>query len=375
MQIVSIVGARPQFVKLAVLSRALEKYSFVEHRIVHTGQHYDDSMSGSFFRDLGIPEPEDNLGVGSAAHGQQTAEIIRRLEPLLESRRPDWVLLYGDTNSTAAGALTAVKMHLKLAHIEAGLRSFNREMPEEINRVVADHLSDVLFCPTAAGMENLRREGLAGRAVLCGDVMYDAVLANLRSYACYVDSPAFEWKERSYALATIHRAENTDNPDRLSCILQALERIAVDVCPVLLTLHPRTRKILNAMHWTPRYVSLIPPLAYPDMLLFEKRARMILTDSGGVQKEAYFLQVPCITLRSETEWVETLENSCNVLAGTGDSDRIVQAALRTDAGPWGTHYGNGDAGEIIARELVSRGDVSRDLTNATHHQDSAAFSV
>lgn len=355
MRIVSIVGARPQFVKLAVLCRVLAGRSDIEHRIVHTGQHYDDAMSAAFFRDLGIAQPDHNLDVRSASHGQQTAEMIRRLEPVLHSLQPDWVLLYGDTNSTAAGALTAVKMHFKLAHIEAGLRSFNREMPEEINRVVTDHLSDLLFCPTSAGMENLRREGLAARAVLCGDVMYDAILSNLQAAERRSGSPAYEWKEHSYALATVHRAENTDNIDRLSSVMHAFERIASEICPVVLTVHPRTRKALKDLGWAPESVSFIPPLSYPDMLLFEKRARMILTDSGGVQKEAHFLRVPCITLRDETEWIETLENSCNTVAGAGEPDQIVRAAQQSaSAGPWGTHYGEGNAGEIIVRELIAR---------------------
>ncbi len=355
MQIVSIVGARPQFVKLAMLSRAFGAHPEVQHHIVHTGQHYDHAMSGSFFRDLSIPEPHHNLEVGSGTHGQQTGEMISRLEPVLESIRPDWVLLYGDTNSTAAGALTAAKMHFRLAHIEAGLRSFNRQMAEEINRVVTDHLSDLLFCPTAASIENLRQEGLASRAVLCGDVMYDAVLANLQGSECQRNSPAYAWQERSYALATVHRAENTDDADRLSSILHAFERIACEICPIIMAIHPRTRKAVEMMAWTPRHVSIIPPLSYPDMLLFEKRARMILTDSGGVQKEAYFVRVPCVTLRDETEWIETLENSCNVLAGADDANRIVEAARQTcSAGPWGTHYGEGNAGEIIVRDLMDR---------------------
>ena len=355
MRIASVVGARPQFVKLAVLCRALARQPKLEHRIVHTGQHYDDAMSGSFFRDLAIAEPHHNLNVRSASHAQQTAEMIRRLEPVLHSLQPDWVLLYGDTNSTVAGALTAAKMHFKLAHIEAGLRSFNREMPEEINRVVADHLSDLLFCPTSTAIENLQREGLSSRAVLCGDVMYDAILANLEAAERRTGSPAYQWKDRSYALATVHRAENTDNIDRLSSVMHALERIGSEIYPVVLTVHPRTRKALEELGWTPEHVSFIPPLSYPDMLLFEKRASMILTDSGGVQKEAYFLRVPCVTLRDETEWIETLENSCNTLAGASEPNRIFRAARQaTSVGPWGTHYGQGDAGEIIVRELIAR---------------------
>ncbi len=355
MRIVSIAGARPQFVKLAAICRAAEHFPDIAHSIIHTGQHYDDSMSGSFFRELGIPEPAYNLEVGSGTHGEQTAEMIRRLEPVLECERPDWVLLYGDTNSTVAGALTAAKLHMKLAHIEAGLRSFNRSMPEEINRIVADHLSDVLFCPTPAGMENLRREGLEHRAVLCGDVMYDTVLDNIRHAEDRAEAVAYRWPRGGYALATIHRAENTDDPCRLRTLIEALERIAAEICPVVLAAHPRTRKALETSGVTVDRLAMIPPLSYPDMLLFEKRARMILTDSGGVQKEAYFVQVPCVTLRDETEWTETLENGCNVIAGASDPDRIVQAAQRAgSAGPWLQQYGRGDAGRVILRELIHK---------------------
>jgi UDP-N-acetylglucosamine 2-epimerase len=355
MRIVSIVGARPQFIKLAPISRSMAEFHGMEHRVIHTGQHYDDAMSGAFFRDLGIPEAAYNLGVGSGAHGEQTAEMMRRLEPVLESEHPDWVLLYGDTNSTVAGALTAAKLQLRLAHIEAGLRSFNRKMPEEINRIVADHVSDLLFCPTMSGMENLRREGLESRAILSGDVMYDALLANLGGAENRRDSIAYQWQAGGYALATIHRAENTDNPGRLRSLIEALKRIAVEICPVILALHPRTRKVLDANHLSVDCISIIPPQPYFDMLLLEKRARMILTDSGGVQKEAYFTHVPCVTLRDETEWTETLENSCNVLAGSSDPERILAAAGQTSsAGPWGSHYGCGDASRKIVEELNRR---------------------
>jgi UDP-GlcNAc3NAcA epimerase len=351
-RIASIVGARPQFVKLAVMDRVFASYPGVEHRIIHTGQHYDDAMSGSFFRDLAIADPAHNLEVGSGLHGEQTATMIARLEPVLLAERPDWVLLYGDTNSTVAGALTAAKLHIPIAHIEAGLRSFNRAMPEEVNRIVADHLSDALLCPTQASMENLRREGLEGRTVLTGDIMYDAVLANI-SAAEERDRDDTRWPAGSYALATIHRAENTDDPVRLRALLAALESIAAEVVPVVLALHPRTRKLIEDCHWRPERVTVIPPAPYMDMLLLEKRARMILTDSGGVQKEAYFLRVPCLTLREETEWVETLGNSCNVLVGASDPQRIRAAAHDIDrAGPWSDHYGQGDAGFKIAAALM-----------------------
>jgi UDP-GlcNAc3NAcA epimerase len=351
-RIASIVGARPQFVKLAVMDRVFAACSGVDHRIIHTGQHYDDSMSGSFFRDLAISEPAYNLEVGSGSHGEQTAHMIRSLEPLLIAERPDWVLLYGDTNSTVAGALTAAKIGLPIAHIEAGLRSFNRAMPEEVNRIVADHLSDALLCPTETSMHNLRREGLAERAVLTGDIMYDAVLASL---AANQQTNPGRWAAGTYALATIHRAENTDNPARLRTLLTALERISSETVPVVLALHPRTRKLIQQFDWQPEHVTVIPPVPYIDMLVLEKHARMILTDSGGVQKEAYFLHVPCITLREETEWVETLDNGCNVLVGASDAERICAAARSAEtAGPWADHYGQGDAGEKIAHALMKR---------------------
>ena len=354
MRIVSIAGARPQFVKLAVIGRAVESMggASIQHRIVHTGQHYDVEMSDVFFADLRIPPPDHHLGVGSGPHGEQTGEMMKRLEPVLISEQPDWVVLYGDTNSTLAGALVAAKLGLKLAHVEAGLRSFNRRMPEELNRIVADRLSDVLLCPTAVAVENLRCEGLADRAVLTGDVMLDAALA-FRSRA-ESQGLAIPWGERAFALATIHRAENTDDPERLRRILSALDTIAATVCPVVLPLHPRTRKKLDEMAWKPGAVQFVPPCSYLQMILLESRARFILTDSGGVQKEAYFVHVPCITLRDETEWTETLENGCNILAGA-QPDRILAAVERcAQAGPWTARYGDGNAGMRILEALCGK---------------------
>ena len=354
MRILSIVGARPQFVKLAPICRAFERFGGIQHNIVHTGQHYDDAMSGSFFRDLAIPAPDVNLEVGSASHSVQTAEMMLRLEPVLLERRPNWVLLYGDTNSTLAGALVTSKMGLPMAHVEAGLRSFNSRMPEEINRVVTDHVSDLLFCPTEAAMENLRAEGLANGAVQTGDIMLDAVLTSLEVAKLRAGSPALELAEGSYALATVHRAENTDDASRLRAILEALDEIATSMCPVVLTIHPRTEKIAASFGWTPKSIRVIPPLPYLDMLLFESRARLILTDSGGVQKEAYFLKVPCITLRDETEWVETFANGCNVLAGAS-RERIVELATSGHTvGPWSEPYGHGRAADCIAEVLSTR---------------------
>lgn len=351
MRIVSIAGARPQFVKLAVIGRAVEALgdSSIRHLIIHTGQHYDVAMSDIFFADLQIRAPDHHLGVGSGPHGAQTGEMMKRMEPLLLNDPPDWVLLYGDTNSTVAGALVAAKLGLKVAHVEAGLRSYNRRMPEELNRIVADHLSDLLLCPTTLAVENLRKEGLAARAVLTGDVMFDAALA-FRAQAENRGLTA-RWQARQFALATIHRAENTDDPERLRRILWALERIAATICPVVLPLHPRTRKKLDEIGWNPSAIQCVPPSSYLEMILLESRARFILTDSGGVQKEAYFVQVPCITLREETEWGETLENGCNILAGS-DPDRILAAVEDcSHAGPWAARYGDGHAGVRILEAL------------------------
>jgi UDP-GlcNAc3NAcA epimerase len=350
MRVISIIGARPQFIKAAAMCWAVAGRP-IDHRIIHTGQHYDAEMSDIFFTEMGIPAPAYNLGVGSGSHGAQTGEMMKRLEPVLAQEQPDWVLLYGDTNSTLAGAAVAAKLHLKLAHVEAGLRSFNRRMPEEINRIVADHLSDLLLCPTATAIRNLEREGLASRAVPTGDVMYDAAL-KLRTRAEQRGGPlADAWRKNAFALATIHRAENTDDPARLQGILNALERIAADICPVVLPLHPRTHKTLADLGWEPRAIQVIRPVSYLDMLLLEGRARFILTDSGGVQKEAYFARVPCITLRDETEWVETLEHGCNVLAGAVEAQILAGAEAAAQAGPWTNVYGEGDAGSATLDAL------------------------
>jgi UDP-GlcNAc3NAcA epimerase len=351
---VSVVGARPQFVKLAAVCRALgASPRAIEHQIVHTGQHYDVEMSSVFFRQLGIPEPFVNLEVGSGSHGTQTAEVIRRLEPVLMEQQPDWTILYGDTNSTLAGAITAAKLTRgRIAHVESGLRSFNRTMPEEINRITADHLSHLLLCPTEAAVANLCREGLGERAVFTGDVMYDAFLAARAAAQQNGGSVALRWRDRDFALATIHRQENTDTPERLQEIINGLENIAEAVCPVVLPLHPRTRKAIEAAGWTFRHLEVTGPLSYHEMLVLMSRARMILTDSGGVQKEAYFANRPCITLRDETEWVETLANRCNVLAGA-DRDRILQAAGSAhEAGPWLQSYGDGRAGEAVVDAIL-----------------------
>ena len=354
MRISSIVGARPQFVKMAVVCRGLKQplvTRSMDHRIIHTGQHYDPELSAVFFSELDIPTPDADLGVGSGTHGAQTGEMIKRLEPVLLEQHPDFVLLYGDTNSTLAGAVVCAKLGIPVAHVEAGLRSFNRRMPEEINRVVADHLSDLLFCPTLAAVANLQNEGLGGRAILAGDVMYDAALY-YRAIAENRGGPLAErFQKDRFALATIHRAENTDDPRRLRSIASALEFIARDICTVVFPMHPRTRKYLDRAGIQFHAVTVLPPVSYLEMLLLESRACFIVTDSGGVQKEAYFVQVPCITARDETEWVETLENNCNVLTGADERAILAAAANVGTVGPWLNPYGNGNSCEVILRSL------------------------
>lgn len=352
MRILSVVGARPQFVKLAVIARAVaERGAPWVHRIVHTGQHYDQGMSSVFFEELAIPQPDYDLGVGSGPHGDRTGEMLKRLEPVLNTEKPDWVLLYGDTNSTLAGAVAASKLQLPTAHIESGLRSYRRSMPEEVNRIVADHLSDLLLCPTELAVANLRKEGLESRAVLTGDVMYDAVLASRAVAEARCGSLAERWSQNSFCLATVHRAENTDEPARLRQILESLGHIAETMCPVVWPVHPRTQSRLRDMGLSTGSVTTLGPVSYLEMLVLESRARFILTDSGGVQKEAYFFKVPCMTLRAETEWQETLEHGCNILTDCC-RERILQAALNSGgAGPWSAVYGDGTAGVRILDAL------------------------
>ena len=319
MKIVTVVGARPQFIKAAVLSREIRK----DHTevLVHTGQHYDQNMSDIFFEELGIPAPDYNLGIGSGPHGKQTGEMLAAIEEVLLNEKPDWVLVYGDTNSTLAGALAAVKLHISVAHVEAGLRSFNRRMPEETNRVLTDHASDLLLCPTQTAVDNLEKEGITTGVHLVGDVMYNALMwaAAQQKEPSILDT--LDLEPGKYLLATVHRAENTDDPERLGGILSAFDQVQETlVWPV----HPRTRQKLQEMGWKPAaHVKLIEPLGYLDMAQLQKNARMILTDSGGVQKEASWLGVPCITLREETEWVETVQSGWNRLAGTKPKEILI----------------------------------------------------
>ena len=356
MRVVSVVGARPQFVKLAPVAHAMAAAG-VEHVIIHTGQHYDPMLSDVFFTDLGIPAPDVHLGVGSGGHGAQTGAMLAALDEALPPLSADWVLVYGDTNSTLAAALAAVKLHIPVAHLEAGLRSFNRAMPEEINRVLTDHAADLLLTPTAVGAEHLAAEGLAGSTVVVGDVMTD-VLLQVRDRVSGSPSPVMEelsLAEGSYSLATIHRAENTDDAERLEAVLDSLTRVDH---PVVILAHPRlvAKCAEHGLALESRGSLLIhPPLAYPDLIASALHARGVITDSGGLQKEAFLLRVPCTTVRPQTEWVETVELGWNRLVEPGEA--LVEAASRprpaepreADAHP----YGDGHAAERVVQELTA----------------------
>ncbi|WP_048184625.1 non-hydrolyzing UDP-N-acetylglucosamine 2-epimerase [Methanosarcina siciliae] len=352
MRIVSIVGARPQFIKCAPLSRLIRKKH--EEILVHTGQHYDIGMSDVFFEELDIPKPDYNLGVGSDSHGAQTGKMLIEIEKILLRDKPDLVLVYGDTNSTLAGSLAASKLHIKTAHVEAGLRSFDREMPEEINRVLTDNVSDLLFCPTETAVLNLKKEGITKGVYNVGDVMLDSLKYNIK----IAEQKATILKElnlnsKEYIVATVHRASNADSFENLSSIIKAFCHAGV---PIVFTVHPRTEKYLKQYGLWDKLrekVKVIPPLGYLEMLKLMAHAKKILTDSGGVQKEAYMLGVPCITMRENTEWVETIEDGGNVLVGA-NYEKIMDAILNFEGGKAkGNVFGNGDACVKILEILMT----------------------
>ncbi len=362
MKVVTVLGARPQFIKAAPLSEALRKQH--AEKIVHTGQHYDYRMSDVFFEELGIPKPDYFLGVGSKQHGAQTGEMLKGVEEVLLKEKPDWLLVYGDTNSTLAGALAASKLHIPIAHVEAGLRSYNRLMPEEINRVLTDHLASLLFCPTDQAVNNLAREGLSEGVVRTGDVMADALYFHVRRAEEKNIAGNPRYPRKSYLLATVHRAENTDNPGRLEGILQAFGRLDGRI---VLPLHPRTKKMIAERQMTlPQNVEVIEPVSYLEMIILEKDAELILTDSGGVQKEAYLWQVPCVTLRDETEWIETVHLGWNKLTGA-NPEKIVAAVSSFRQNPLPPYlenlYGNGKASEEIVATMAAMSTMAGDGPN------------
>ena len=310
MKIITIIGARPQFVKAATLSRELQKYDDIEEVIIHTGQHFDANMSAVFFEQMHISKPDYNLGIASLTHGAMTGRMMEEIEKIVLDENPDWMVVYGDTNSTLAGAIVSSKLNIKLAHVEAGLRSFNMKMPEEVNRILTDRISDVLFCPTDSAVKNLEKEGFEN--IDCsiekvGDVMYDAALF----YKNKSQKPNFELPDE-FVLATIHRAENTDSKEKLAIIIEAFNEIHKEI-PVILTLHPRTKQYIEKYSLKPEFL-LIDPVGYLEMIYLINHSKMILTDSGGLQKEAYFFKKPCVTLRDETEWIELVDSGANILS-------------------------------------------------------------
>lgn len=354
--IVTVIGARPQFIKAATVSRLVRERKDAREVIIHTGQHYDPSMSAVFFDELEIPAPDINLEIGSLPHGAQTGRMLERIEEVLADIRPDWLLVYGDTNSTLAGALAAAKLHVPVAHVEAGLRSFNKRMPEEVNRILTDHVSELLFAPTSAAEDNLLREGFdASRVHVVGDVMYDAALF----YGEKADQASeiltdLTLKPHEYVLTTVHRAENTDDPKRLRVIIEALNEVARQR-QVVLPLHPRTRSKLADLGLELDRIMVIEPVGYLDMVMLEKKALTIVTDSGGVQKEAYFHGVPCVTLRDETEWVELVNSGWNRLSPPRDPAQIatdIEAAATSEPREAPLFYGDGRAAPAVVDTLL-----------------------
>ncbi len=375
MKLVTIIGARPQIIKAAALSRTIREHyaDRIQEIIVHTGQHYDDNMSQVFFNELGIPHPDYNLHVGSASHGVQTARMTEGIEELLIKEQPDFIVLYGDTNSTLAGAVAAAKIHVPIVHIEAGLRSFNKSMPEEINRIVCDHCSTLLFSPTHAGVENLKCEGFPmdndgpytidnPKVYHCGDIMYD----NSLHFADIAEEKTdiiqrLALADKPFILATIHRDSNTDHPERLNAIFDALIQLSKET-QVVLPLHPRTAKLLKTnlgrekqtQIFNSPSISLIPPVSFLEMIALERHAQLVMTDSGGVQKEAYFFQKPCIILRPETEWVEIVETG-NAILANADGARIMQAWEHFKGNPptaFPEIFGDGHAAEFMLEKML-----------------------
>jgi len=363
MKFMSVIGARPQFIKAAAVSRAIlkNKNIRINEVIVHTGQHYDQNMSEIFFAEMQIPKPNYSLGINRLSHGAMTGRMLEKIEKVLLKERPDIVIVYGDTNSTLAGALAAAKMQIPVAHVESGLRSFNRRMPEEINRVLTDRISTFLFCPTKQAINNLENEGIVSNKYLIGDVMFDSALfyaGQSRQHSAIIKNlestlPGLN----NFILCTVHRAENTDDPDRLRSIFSALERISHEI-PIILPLHPRTRNRMKSLEM--KFLNMIPgiidPVSYFDTIELLKKCSLVMTDSGGLQKEAFFFKKPCVTLRNETEWIELVEHDCNTLAGC-NKENIYQAYCTMKNKKIDNSieiYGNGHASDNIVAILTSQ---------------------
>ncbi|MEM6966564.1 MAG: UDP-N-acetylglucosamine 2-epimerase (non-hydrolyzing) [Bacteroidota bacterium] len=350
MKILTIVGARPQFIKAAAVSRAVANFTDVEEVIVHTGQHYDKNMSAIFFDEMHIPLPHHNLNINNLSHGAMTGRMLEGIEGILLKEKPDWVLVYGDTNSTLAGALAASKLHIPLAHVEAGLRSFNTKMPEEINRILTDRISNILFCPTTTAVKNLRNEGFAqlhSKVIQVGDVMYDAALF----YADKSRKPNFTLP-KNFIIATCHRAENTNDRQRLTNLVNELNTIHREI-PIILPLHPRTKKYIQEYELQPHF-QIVDPVSYLEMVYLLQHCAMVMTDSGGLQKEAFFFNKPCITLRDETEWVELIEHGVNFLAKIGIKGNILRVFAEVKGRSFDFEkdlYGKGNTAVRIVEEL------------------------
>lgn len=361
MKIVTILGARPQFVKAGSVSREIAKYDEIQEVIVHTGQHYDANMSDVFFDEMQISKPDYNLNINGLGHGAMTGQMLEKIEEVLLTEKPDWVMVYGDTNSTLAGALAASKLHINVVHIEAGLRSFNMNMPEEINRILTDRVSSLLFCPTDTAVKNLKNEGYMvkgegrrkkeegfGRVIKVGDVMQDGAMF----YKDLAKEPSiFKLETSNYILCTIHRAENTDDEPRIRAIFSALGKIANDK-QIILPLHPRTKKIVEKLHIDTKELTIVEPVGYLEMVWLIDHCDLVMTDSGGLQKEAFFFEKTCITLRDETEWVELVENRFNILAGA-DQKRILESYTNFEFNDNFNVdlYGNGQASRQIIQTL------------------------
>jgi UDP-GlcNAc3NAcA epimerase len=355
LKILTIIGARPQFIKAAAISRIIREKDEISEILVHTGQHFDENMSSIFFDELDIPEPKYNLNICGGNHGEQTGKMLIKIEEVLLKEKPDIVMVYGDTNSTLAGTLAAVKLHIPIAHVEAGLRSFNKRMPEEINRILTDHSSDILFAPTLSAVQNLQNEGFNKNKIFnVGDVMLDATnYYSIKAEDKSVILSDLKLNSKEYILTTIHRAENTNSLTKLKNIFDSLDKIAKDQFLVL-PIHPRTLNSLKSIDFSFKSSNIIfiSPVGYLDMMMLEKYAKTIITDSGGIQKEAYFHKVPCVTLRDETEWIELIENGWNFLANSKNLIEVLNKAQNIKFSNEENIYGNGDASLKIVDKIL-----------------------